>query len=205
MEESKTILGYTSYKGLMLQQHESYQETFRNFLSTTKPKRILEIGTGAGGLTVFMRDTLNELGLNDTYIKSYDINTTQITDAFTDTTNLEILKDNLFSTDNQFTLERADLIEGFIKSEGLTIVMCDGGHKINEFKQISPMLKTGDIIMAHDYCENYELFEASFRNKIWNWCEIKDSDIQDVCSEQNLVDFMKEEFNKIVWVCKVKN
>ena len=204
MEQKKQISGFTVYKGIMLQQHEEYHVPFTKLLEATKPKRILEIGTGAGGLTLFLRDKLNELGLKDTYLKSYDVNTTTFDGNLHDLTNLELSKENLFGGGNEFILERKDLIEPYIQQEGLTIVMCDGGNKIKEFNQISPLLKSGDIIMAHDFCDNSELFESEYRDKIWNWCEIQQKDIQSACDQENLVDFMKEDFNKVVWVCKIK-
>lgn len=205
MEQKKQVTGFTSYKGIMLQQHEDYQTVFSKLLEDTKPARILEIGTGAGGLTLFLRDKLNEIGLRETYIKSYDVNTTSFDNNVHDLTNLELSKENLFGGGNEFILERGDLIEPYIKSEGLTIVLCDGGNKIKEFNQISPLLKSGDIIMAHDYCENSNLFESNYKDKIWNWCEIQERDIETICQQENLEDFMKEYFNKIVWVCKIKN
>jgi predicted O-methyltransferase YrrM len=205
MEQKKQVTGFTSYKGIMLQQHEDYQKVFSKLLEDTKPARILEIGTGAGGLTLFLRDKLNEIGLRETYIKSYDVNTTSFDNNVHDLTNLELSKENLFGGGNEFILERGDLIEPYIKSEGLTIVLCDGGNKIKEFNQISPLLKSGDIIMAHDYCENSNLFESDYKDKIWNWCEIQERDIETICQQENLEDFMKEYFNKIVWVCKIKN
>jgi tRNA A58 N-methylase Trm61 len=204
MEQKKQVTGFTSYKGIMLQQHEDYQIPFTKLLETTKPKRILEIGTGAGGLTLFLRDTLNELGLKETYIKSYDVNNTTFDSNVHDLTNLELSKENLFGGGNEFVLERKDLIEPYIQSEGLTIVLCDGGNKIKEFNQISQLLKQGDIIMAHDYCENNEMFLSEYKDKIWNWCEIQEKDIENACVSEGLENFMKNDFNKIVWVCKIK-
>ena len=65
-------------------------------------------------------------------------------------------------------------------------------------------LKKGDIIMAHDYSPNSEYFEENINNKIWNWHEIKDTDIEDTVNECNLKPFMQEDFQKVVWVCKIK-
>jgi cephalosporin hydroxylase len=67
------VTGHTSYKGLTAQQHNDVFDVFKNFLSEIKPKRILEIGTAGGGFTLFLRETLNELGLEDTPIKSFDV------------------------------------------------------------------------------------------------------------------------------------
>ena len=55
-----------------------------------------------------------------------------------------------------------------------------------------------------DQKEVKKTFEEFYINKIWNWCEIMDSDINEICEKQNLIDYMKEEFEKIVWTCKIK-
>jgi hypothetical protein len=58
--------------------------------------------------------------------------------------------------------------------------------------------------MAHDYVDTIENFESNFRDKIWNWCEIKDSDISEACEKNNLTPYNKENFDKVVWVCRKK-
>jgi hypothetical protein len=88
--------------------------------------------------------------------------------------------------------------------EGTTIVMCDGGSKKNEMKILGKYLKPGDIIMAHDYAPTIEYFENFIYGKIWKWCEILDSDIENVVTEYNLEPYMKDEFQEVVWVCKIK-
>ena len=40
--------------------------------------------------------------------------------------------------------------------------------------------------------------------KIWNWHEISDKDIEDACLRNNLKTYNKEIFDKVVWVCKIK-
>ena len=63
----------STYNGWGAQQNYNVFEVFHNFIEEVKPKRILEIGTAGGGFTLFLRDTLNELGLEDTPIKSFDV------------------------------------------------------------------------------------------------------------------------------------
>lgn len=53
-------------------------------------------------MILFLRDKLNELGLKETYIKSYDINTTNFNEDVHDLTNLELSKENLISGDDQY-------------------------------------------------------------------------------------------------------
>ena len=82
--------------------------------------------------------------------------------------------------------------------------MCDGGSKINEFNLLSKYLKSGDIIMAHDYVDTKENFLKNYKNKIWNLREIGDEHIKNTCEKYNLKSYMKETFDKVVWVCKIK-
>lgn len=200
------ITGTTIYKGHMLQQHDNVFEVFSNFLLDIKPKRILEIGTGTGVFTMFIRDFLNENGMSDVDMLTFDVNdNTDIHDQLRTMDNIKVSKENLFTGGNDFVLARVDLIEPYIKLEGTTLVLCDGGNKIKEFNQISPLIKSGDFIMAHDYADTQENFEANINNKIWLWREIGDEHIEQAVTEYNLTPYNKSNFDSVVWVCRKKN
>ncbi len=192
------------YKGIKLQQQKDYQVPFKDLIVKIKPQRILEIGTGLGGFVIFLRETLNENGLSNTLIKTYDIFDLkpEIDYSVFDLKNIEYNIENIFN--EQYDLINHDYIKDFIQQDGVTLVLCDGYKKKLEFKTLSQLLKKNDIIMAHDYVKDKKTFEEFYMNKIWDWCEIMDSDINEICVEQNLIDYMKEEFEKIVWTCKIK-
>jgi cellulose synthase/poly-beta-1,6-N-acetylglucosamine synthase-like glycosyltransferase len=101
-------------------------------------------------------------------------------------------------------LEKEDVVKEFIQRNGRTIVLCAGGSKKNEFRLLSKFLKLDDIIMAHDYAPNENYFNQHINNKIWNWLEIQDSDINESCEQYNLIPYMEEELRNVVWVCKIK-
>jgi hypothetical protein len=82
--------------------------------------------------------------------------------------------------------------------------LCDGGCKKCEYNAIAPLLKNKDIIMAHDYSPNLEYFEQHMRDKIWNWMEINDNDINEISKKYNLVSFQQELLLNIAWNCKQK-
>ena len=67
------LLGYFVYKNHVAMQHEDALRAFKDFLSVSKPKRILEIGTADGGLTLALRDILDEMGMSTVPIRSFDI------------------------------------------------------------------------------------------------------------------------------------
>ena len=64
------------------------------------------------------------------------------------------------------TEEFKDLVTNMILNGGKTLVLCDGGNKINEFNFYSDFIKNGDIIMAHDYSESTEFFNENINEKI---------------------------------------
>lgn len=196
------VKGHTSYRGYTAQQHDDAFGVFEEFLTEIKPNQILEIGTAGGGFTLFLRDVLNKIGLEKTEIKSFDVLPCSWYDAIREN-NIEINIENIF--DHPYmNLEKPERVVPFIQQEGTTLVLCDGGFKIGEFRMLSDHLKVGDFIMAHDYIDTVENFEANYKDKIWDWCEIKDSDISQASEKNNLIPYNKENFDKVVWVCRQK-
>jgi len=196
------VLGHTTYNGYTAQQHNDFFNVFKKFLTEIKPARVLEIGTAGGGFILAIREILNEIGLSDVPIKSFEV----INQTFYDELrhkNIEIIIDNIF--DHPYlNLIKPESIVPYIQSEGTTLVFCDGGHKIGEFNSIAPHIKKGDFIMAHDYVDTWENYKTNYVDKIWNWCEIEEKYISEVSLRENLEFYDKENFDKIVWVCKIK-
>ena len=199
---------HLSYKGLSVEQNPNIISPFTKLISEKVPVRILEIGTFAGGLTLILRDLLDDNGLNDSEFLTYDISSPNylIHQVNESNLNISVKVENLFLDDysNFRSEELKQQIFDYINQDGCTLVLCDGGSKKNEFNIISPLLKVGDIIMAHDYCYDNEKFESDIKGRFWNWLEIQNSDIHKTCVEYNLYDYLQENFNKVAWVCKIK-
>lgn len=191
------VTGHTSYEGLTVQQHKDVFKVFEQFLKDIKPARILEIGTAGGGLTLFLRHQLP-----NTPIVTFEVFDRDYYQTLKDN-NIEVRIENIFNKAYN-ALEKPEAIEPYIQQEGITLVLCDGGHKIGEFNAIAPLLKKGDFIMAHDYIAEWDDFQENYRDKIWDWCEIEEKYISEVSEEQNLVHYNQENFSKVVWVCKIK-
>lgn len=190
------------YRDLATEQHAYVIKNFMELLSKILPKRVIEIGTFHGGLTLVIKDILDSLSLNNTAIYTYDINQKPYLKEIVDRerlANVNIYYHNLFSDDYLQLIDNN--ISKIISDVGTTILLCDGGCKRCEFNLLSQYLKSGDIIMAHDYAPNKEYFEQHMRDKIWNWHEIQDSDIVDSCQKYNLQPFMGEEFLNVAWAC----
>ncbi len=202
----KHVKGQFEYKGLYALQNSNVFTVFEKLFLNKKPKRILEIGTEYGGLTLIMKDILLKLNIDNFLIRTYDIKSPTFLLNHNDLDDhIEVLVDNIFQN-NPFAIKTDKLndIKSFLSSECVNIVLCDGGDKKNEFNVLSDFLKSGDIIMAHDYAKDLYTFENKIKNKVWNWFEIQESDIEDCTKRNNLKFYMQDEFEKIAWVCKIK-
>lgn len=182
------------------QQNHNAFEIFFYFLKEIKPKRIVEIGTSTGGFISFLNQCCKELSI-DCEIVTYDIIEypyyKDIIESGVDVRIKNIFKENYEDID--------DDVKNFIQSDGITLILCDGGNKKMEFNILSNFIKEGDFIMGHDYCKDNQIFEQTIKNKIWNWFELSESDIIDSCNRNNLIEYRSNLFNSIVWTCWVKN
>jgi len=188
----------SAFDGNMAQQHHNVYSTFYKLIDDTKPKRIVEIGTALGGFTMFLKKVVDSFNL-DTKILTFDISARPWYDDMKKM-GIDVRVEDIFNDYQDIPNE----IKNFIKQDGLTIILCDGGDKIREFKLLSHFLKKGDIIMAHDYAPNQEYFDNYINGKIWNWLEIQDKDINESCMKHNLTPFMEYELRDVVWVGKIK-
>lgn len=91
-----------------------------------------------------------------------------------------------------------------LSNNGKVLLLCDGGNKKEEFERYSDLLKSGDVIMAHDYSYDYLTFKNEIENKFWNWFEISFSDIESSVKKNNLEEYKKVNFEKAVWACFLK-
>jgi cephalosporin hydroxylase len=187
------------YNGWGAQQNPNIFEVLHNFLNEIKPKQILEIGTSIGGLTTYIDYVYKKSGIDSNLI-SYDILEYDWYKEMREN-GIDVRVEDVFK--NNYGEVKQEVID-YIQQDGTTLILCDGGNKIGEFNLLSNFMKTGDYIMAHDYAENETTFKNDIYMKIWNWHEISDKDIEDACLRNNLKTYNKETFDKVVWVCKIK-
>jgi cephalosporin hydroxylase len=187
---------------LTSQQNENMFFAFNELILKVRPSKVLEIGTAGGGTIAYIRDTLDKNEMSKTQVKTFDIKEHKWYDDLRNR-NIDVVIENIFSKSYR-ELEKPHLIKPFIESEGVTLVLCDGGSKINEFRLLSQFLKSGDIIMAHDYIDTKENYEMNYKNKIWNWREIGIEHVDPVCIQYELEPYMQDFFNSAVWVCRRK-
>lgn len=187
------------YFEYICQQNLHAFEQFYKFIETVKPKRILEIGTGIGGFTMFLKHACVDLGLNIPIV-TYDL---QPRSEYKELAaeGIVVKLDNVFG-ENYKTVDQS--VIDFIQQQGITLVLCDGEYKIGEFNILSDYIKPDDFIMAHDYAPTQEFFNTNVKGKLWNWLEITDYDIQSAVDRNKLIPFDHDKFVQAVWVCKRK-
>jgi hypothetical protein len=189
----------SGWRGNLSQQYHGAYEVFYEFIKEHKPSRILEIGTALGGFTNFLNTVCKELSLQ-TKILTYDIiekpNYTELREG-----GIDVRIENVF--DFESSLVNQEVID-FIRGEGVTFVLCDGGWKKGEFNILSNYVKEGDFILAHDYSEDENIFRDKIYKKIWNWHEIQLSDISESCTKNGLEYYKKETFENVAWSCRIK-
>lgn len=189
----------SSFMGHSSQQSHNAYQVFFDFIYEIRPSRILEIGTAQGGFTEFLKIIIDQIGLH-TQILSYDIVGHPWYSQMQEK-GIDVRVENIFNKEWTDVIES---VKDYVLSPGTTIVLCDGGWKIGEFKIFSRIIKNGDFILAHDYSVNKDIFEKDINYKIWNWCEITEDDISQSILENNLESYKHEVFSKAAWVCKQK-
>lgn len=201
------VAGGYAYGYLFMSQNTFAQQVFEELLGIVQPSRILEIGTFHGGLTLMISDILNNLKLHDTVIRTYDINNQEFLKPLVKDRKIEVFTENLFNDNytNFINDEAKTNINNFIQGSGTSMILCDGGCKRCEFNLIAPLLKANDIIMAHDYAPNKQYFDTKIKNKIWDWLEIQDNDINTCVLKNNLIPFHQDLAQLAAWCCKIKN
>jgi hypothetical protein len=200
------VNGGFAYGYLFISQHPDAQKIFTDLFDVVRPSRILEIGTFHGGLTLMLRDCLDNMGLSGSVIRTYDILEQEFLKPLVKDRLMEVYTKNLFNDSySGFINEEAENeVKSFIQQDGVTVVLCDGGCKKCEFNLIAPLLKTNDIIMAHDYAPNNDFFNQYIKDKIWNWLEIQDSDVSEVSAKHNLIPFHQDLAQEAAWLCRIK-
>lgn len=174
------------YKGIFTQQNKNFYPAFEKLFAQENIVRVLEIGTATGGFIRAVRD------LTNAEIITYDV---------LESKHKSTLEENNITVNVKSVFDDFDTVEDYISAEGQVLVLCDGGNKIKEFDVFSRLLKTGDIIMAHDYSYDETLYRAYIRENVWRWCEIQYKDIALPVELNNLEPVMTEEFQQAVWTC----
>lgn len=105
--------------------------------------RVVELGTGCGGLTLFFG---LHMTLRNGKVLTFDTRRRQVPQWHSQAQLLNIT----FEQKDVFKATTVKEVKDFIK-EGKALVFCDNGDKKREFPLYTPILKKNDLIMVHDW------------------------------------------------------
>ncbi len=179
--------------GIPAAQHPNAIESFDK-LARSYPniKTIIEIGTLFGGFSLFL-GKYSEFG--EAKVITYDIKKPEKSEEIKKYCDLRI-KD-CFSEGGKEIIDLINLSER-------SLILCDGGNKINEFNFFGKYLKEGDIIMAHDYWHSQEYVTERGWEKAWGR-EIEYKHIKETCEKFNLTPILRDDMERSYWACFIKN
>lgn len=161
--------------------------SFALFVKTLKENgfangRIIELGTGRGGFSVFLAIYCIFLGKGwELYTFDNGDRLEEHTWQMLDKLGVSVYMADIFSEDTT-----ASIIE-LIRKKGTTVLLCDNGNKRREFNLFSKHLKSGDYIFAHDLTK-----------------EIRESDVKALCEKYDIEPYMQEVFAEVLWLSKKK-
>lgn len=196
------------YKDITAQQNPNAFQTFNDFFIKEKFDHVIEIGTSYGGLSLFLHD---QSLIHNFKFTTYDWSGFKGgSKVFADRRKNLLSKFNGkypfdFRDKNVFDASTVNEIAGMLEGNKC-LLLCDGGDKPKEFQIYSKYLTKGSFIMGHDYAPDKQQFNENYRNKIWNWHEISDKDIEPTMESENLIhSTYYNEFTSVAWVQCIKS
>lgn len=193
--------GWTLFFGLQMMQNRHAVLALDRLLRTLesegrRPARILELGTGCGGLSVLFHLYAAASGSAFT---TYDVGVQHTAARLL----FERLGVDARARDFNAPFTTAEIARA-IQEPGLTLLVCDGPDKVGEITRFAPFMKTGDLLLAHDYAASLDDFERRLNGRTWNFCELTDADIAGVTAAHQLEPVGAEMLAPAAWMCRVK-
>lgn len=195
-QSSKEPFKPVAYKNTGNQQSPVAFELFPKFFDENKDiDLVIDLGTGRGGFSLFLHE--QAAAINSKFV-TYDANENSITNIKSKIPDVDARVGDVFDIYTQGEIEK------LIDSSGKVAVFCDAGNVVKCFNTYSDLIKQDDLILVHDYAPNKQVFESEYRNKIWNWMEVSDQDIDESMSKNKLIKVF-EQVQKAAWLCVKKS
>ena len=173
-------------------QNRLFPEVFDAFFEEVRPATVIELGAARGGFTYFLSEMRARFGFR---LSAYDIREHDELMAIVSAERIP------FAPLDVLGAEAFERIAAEIRSDGVSVVCCDGGAKALEIGRFGGVLKSGDFILAHDYAPSREYFESEMRGRVWAWLEITDADVAEACAAYGLVPYEQDWFLRAAWLC----
>ena len=129
------------YKGFEVPQSPQAFEAWRFIVAVYKPDRIVELGTGRGVFSCFLRSLVGRRSFF-----TFDRVPRFLPEALPEEE--EPLDDNFHQAD---IFKRPREVIQIMTRPGRTLLFCDNGNKVHEWELFGPRLKDGDMIAVHDW------------------------------------------------------
>lgn len=178
--------------GLEAQQSHESVVALAHVLEQEEPECIIEFGTKRGGMTVLFGVYGHSSGA---MVHTMDIVEPM---ACSDIFSKLGVKFHLVDIFTRYAQHR---VADWIGDGSKTLLFCDNGKRAQEFNLYAPLLKKGDIIMAHDYAETSEAFEKMS----WGCQELQGSDIARTVRDCGLIPLYEDVCSVGVMCCFRKN
>lgn len=118
-------------------------------ITLSKAQRVLEIGVEHGGCSVLLATYCRYAARKIEY-RGIDICLNALSSTITEDDPIDLLERDAWAS-KTITEMRAWLAA----SPGPRLIFCDGGDKPRDLHAYAPLLKAGDVIVAHDYMNEY--------------------------------------------------
>jgi hypothetical protein len=222
-------LNHYSFFGAFAQQNPKSYLSINRLLNARNFDTIIELGTHDGGLSALLAfycflsknksycENSSEPSLykNSTHHKSpKQFYTFDIVKRDLSMINLiDGLGGTFLQLDTLHNKANIASIGELIKRGGSTLLICDGGDKKAELDLYGGFLKTGDVVMAHDWAKDKEAHQRNKDSGTWSGWEIRWENgvaedeqfgIKDICEKHKIMQIFSEEFDDCAWFCGVK-
>lgn len=200
-DETRAVakLGETRFFGLVMQQNvhgaAALDRAFKRLeASGVEVRRIVELGTGAGGLSVLLQ--LYALSRGADFV-TYDVHPRTPTNAAFERLSIDLRVEDV--RDPRVAAEIGRMLEG----EGVSVLVCDGGDKVGDATRFAEHLKPGDYVLLHDYAESRETFARDIDGKLWSWCEVTEDALREL-DARGFEEVLADVLHPAVWTCRTK-
>lgn len=132
---------------------------WERFLNAAQPAHLIELGTGRGGLSLYLALQCANRGIRFATVDTF--NWTEMAGPLFALANIRYVQGDIFESGKA-------LVEEALRIGGAVTVFCDGGDKPREFREFAPLLRPGDYIAAHDWGNEITAGDVE-RFPVWMW------------------------------------
>jgi len=173
------------YLGKTIKQVRGITNVFDKFFEKEKFENVIEIGSGNGVFSIYFAKMCNESGSS---FCTYDIKN------FKDKETIKMLNElnaKIYIRD----ADKCKKIEPLVKEDGRCLILNDGAYKVPQIARFGKIMKSGDIIISHDYYKDEDTSRGG---------TVVPKDFSSTIKEYNLKVIYEDLFDDYLWVCMVK-